>query len=99
MIDGAAREEDPAPPAPPPAAKEPAAADTKMPRADEAAARRILVVAALTGADVALLGWAVWFAFTHEHALGFLSASLCALSVLTAAWCGCAAVLMIQSED
>ena len=84
---------------PVPVAKEPAVTRTEPPRSAEAGAVRMLAGAALIGADVALLGWAVWFTSAHEHALGFLSASLCTLSVLTAACCGCAATLLLPGGE
>ena len=87
LIDGAAHGE------------EPVATKTATAKTSEAGAVRMLAMTALIGADVALLGWAVWFTFAHEHALGFLSASLCTLSVLTAACCGCAATLLLPGGE
>lgn len=99
LIEGAAREKSSVISAPGLNAHKPLAARTSAPKDTDAAGIRMLAVAALAGADVALLGWTGWFTSAHEHALGFLSASLCTLSVLTAALCGCGALLLMRSRE
>ena len=99
LIDGAAREEEPVTPAAVPDAPPPAVLKIVTPRTTDAVAVRLLAAAALAGADLALLGWAGWFTFTHEHALGFLAGFFCTLSVLTAALCGSAAVLLMPGGE
>jgi hypothetical protein len=60
---------------------------------------RMLAVIALTSADLALLGWCVHHALTHQHALHSSGIVGCIVSALLAALCGCAAVLMIARGE
>ena len=56
---------------------------------------QILAVGGLASADVALLGWTTHYVVTHQHALSFWGAAGCTGSVLVAALCGIAAMILI----
>ena len=87
LIDGAGRADETERPAGRTETKEPAGTT-------DSTAVRLLAVVALISADAMLLGWAVKLALAHPHTLGFLPALGGALSVLVAALCGCAAILL-----
>lgn len=70
---------------------------TAVPETSRSSSTKAIAIAALSSADVTLLGWTAHYAITHQHALGWIGTAACILSTLMAAACGCAALLVSRS--